>query len=74
MAYELTIARLIVEHGPFSSEQHTDSFRRGAETAAKACDEQRRLIEFSSRMPEHNLFVRGYMAFADALGEVSDGV
>ena len=74
MAYELTIARLIVEYGPFPSEAYEGLFKGGAETSAKHTDEQRRPIAFSRGMQDNNAFVRGYLAFADALGEVSDGV
>ena len=73
MAYELTIARLIVELGPLQSKAFVALFKGGAEAAAKASDEQRRLIAFSPRLQYSNAFVRGYLAFAAALGEANDG-
>ena len=72
MAYELTIARLVVEHGPFPDGRYEIYFRRGLEAAAKDIHEQRRRV---SEYPLTNsAFSVGYRAFTAALGETSDGV
>ena len=72
MAYELTIARLMVEHGPFPDGRYKMYFRLGVETAAKDIHEQRRrVLGYPLTV---NAFSVGYRAFTNALGEVSDGV
>ena len=75
MAYEMTIARLMVEHGPtHETVRHAEAFLRGMKEAAEGTDEQRRLISSAFRGLNSNAFAAGYLAFIDALGEVSDGV